>query len=34
MNPLRGRVEHRGDVLFVIIGIAVALTLVVWALLG
>lgn len=34
MNPLRGRVEHQGDVLFAILGVAVALALVVWAFLG
>ena len=34
MNPLRGRVQHRGDVLFVIAGVVVALALVLWALLG
>lgn len=34
MNPLRGRVEHRGDVLFVVVGVAVALALVAWAFFG
>jgi hypothetical protein len=34
MNPLRGRVQHRGDLLFVIAGVAIALALVVWAFLG
>jgi hypothetical protein len=34
MNPLRGRVAHRGDVLFVVAGVGIALALVVWALLG
>jgi len=34
MDPLRGRIAHRGDVLFVIAGVAIALALVLWALLG
>jgi hypothetical protein len=34
MNPLRGRVEHRGDLVFVIAGVVVAVALVLWALLG
>jgi hypothetical protein len=34
MNPFRGRVRHRGDLAFVVAGVAVALALVVWALLG
>jgi hypothetical protein len=34
MNPFRGRVQHRGDLLFVIAGVVVALALVAWALLG
>jgi len=34
MNPFRSRVQHRGDVLFVVAGVAVAVALVVWALLG
>jgi len=34
MNPFRERVQHRGDVLFVVAGILVALALVLWALLG
>jgi hypothetical protein len=34
MNPFRGRVSHRGDLLFVIAGVAVAFALVLWALLG
>ena len=34
MNPFRDRVQHRGDLLFVIAGVLVALALVVWALLG
>ncbi len=34
MNPLRGRVQHRGDVLFVVAGVGIALALVLWALLG
>lgn len=34
MNPLRGRVSHRGDLIFTIAGIAVAVALVLWALLG
>lgn len=34
MNPYRNRRKHRGDLLFVIAGVAVALALVAWALLG
>ncbi len=34
MNPLRGRVAHRGDVLFVVAGVAVVLALVIWAMNG
>lgn len=34
MNPLRGRVQHRGDVLFVVAGVAATVALVLWALLG
>ncbi len=34
MNPLRGRVQHRGDLLFVVAGIAITLALVLWALTG
>jgi len=34
MNPFRERVQHRGDVLFVVAGVLVALALVLWALLG
>jgi hypothetical protein len=34
MNPFRDRVRHRGDVLFVVAGVLVALALVAWALLG
>ena len=34
MNPFRGRVQHRGDLVFTIAGIVVAVGLVVWALLG
>jgi len=31
MNPFRDRVQHRGDLLFVIAGVAVAIALVLWA---
>lgn len=34
MNPYRERRAHRGDLLFVIAGVVVALALVAWALLG
>lgn len=34
MNPFRERRAHRGDLLFVIAGVAVAVALVLWALLG
>ena len=34
MNPFRGRVQHRGDLLFAVAGVLVALALVLWALLG
>lgn len=34
MNPFRNRVEHRGDLLFVIAGVTVAFALVAWALFG
>jgi hypothetical protein len=34
MNPFRDRVRHRGDVLFAVAGVLVALGLVLWALLG
>lgn len=34
MNPFRGRARHRGDLLFVLAGVVVALLLVLWALLG
>jgi hypothetical protein len=34
MNPFRERVQHRGDLLFVVAGVLVAIALVLWALLG
>ncbi len=34
MNPFRGRVSHRGDLLFVIAGVSVAFVLVAWAFFG
>jgi alpha-N-acetylglucosamine transferase len=34
MNPYRDRVRHRGDLLFAVAGVLVALALVLWALLG
>jgi hypothetical protein len=34
MNPFRDRVRHRGDVLFAVAGVLVALALVAWALFG
>jgi hypothetical protein len=34
MNPFRDRVQHRGDLIFTIAGVAVAIALVLWALLG
>jgi hypothetical protein len=34
MNPFRGRVRHRGDLAFVLAGVAVAFALVAWALFG
>jgi hypothetical protein len=34
MNPFRDRVRHRGDLLFAVAGVLVALALVLWALLG
>jgi len=34
MDPRRRRVAHRGDLLFVIAGVGIALALVAWALLG
>jgi hypothetical protein len=34
MNPFRDRVRHRGDLLFAVAGVLVALVLVLWALLG
>jgi hypothetical protein len=34
MNPFRRRVHHRGDLVFVIAGVAVAFALVAWAFFG
>jgi hypothetical protein len=34
MNPFRGRVQHRGDLAFVIAGVVVAFALVAWAFFG
>lgn len=34
MNPLRGRVQHRGDLGFVLAAVVITLGLVAWALLG
>jgi hypothetical protein len=34
MNPFRDRKQHRGDLLFTIAGVLVALALVLWAIFG